>query len=152
MAKGGSEPGPNRVGTNGRANTNLAWFAGSRGEGANRTPPVGGTGHGCFRRSDPIHPLETPQGHGVYMCKVQNEIPVAQKSWIPAFAGMTEEGLRASAVRTIIPAFAGMTEESPRAGAVRTVIPVKPALAKARSGYPRAAFQTPRTPKVKVEP
>ena len=30
-------------------------------------------------------------------------------AWIPAFAEMTEEGLRAYAVRTIIPAFAGMT-------------------------------------------
>ena len=32
--------------------------------------------------------------------------------WIPACAGMTEEGLRADAVRTIIPAFAGMTVQT----------------------------------------
>ena len=52
------------------------------------------------------------------------EIPLPPwLSWIPAFAGMTEEGLRADAVRTIIPAFAGMTEEGLRADAVRTVIP-----------------------------
>ena len=33
--------------------------------------------------------------------------------WIPAFAGMTEEGVPAGAVRTIIPAFAGMTASTP---------------------------------------
>ena len=33
--------------------------------------------------------------------------------WIPAFAGMTEEGVPASAVRTITPTFAGMTASTP---------------------------------------
>ena len=36
--------------------------------------------------------------------------------WIPAFAGMTEEGVPGCAVRTIIPAFAGMTESGPAPG------------------------------------
>ena len=39
-----------------------------------------------------------------------------QDPWIPAFAGMTEEGLRVYAVRTIIPAFAGMTATTPAIG------------------------------------
>ena len=43
--------------------------------------------------------------------------------WIPAFAGMTEEGVPGRAVRTIIPAFAGMTEEGVPGCAVRTLIP-----------------------------
>ena len=32
--------------------------------------------------------------------------------WIPAFAGMTEEGVPGCAVRTVTPAFAGMTGNS----------------------------------------
>ena len=58
---------------------------------------------------------------------------------IPAFAGMTEEGLREIAVRTIIPAVAGMTEEGLREIAVRTIIPAvagMTALAQSRS-FPR---------------
>ena len=42
---------------------------------------------------------------------------------IPAFAGMTEEGVPGCAVRTLIPAFAGMTEEGVPGRAVRTLIP-----------------------------
>ena len=44
-------------------------------------------------------------------------------AWIPAFAGMTEEGVPGRAVRTLIPAFAGMTEEGVPGCAVRTIIP-----------------------------
>ena len=58
-----------------------------------------------------------------------------ERRWIPAFAGMTEEGLRGDAVRTFIPASAGMTEEGLRAYAVRTIIPEKPVLAKTEIGY-----------------
>ena len=51
------------------------------------------------------------------------QAPPVEAPWIPAFAGMTEEGLRADAVRTIIPAPAGMTVEGVPARAVRTIIP-----------------------------
>ena len=38
--------------------------------------------------------------------------PCSDKAlWIPAVAGMTEEGVPGSAVRTLIPAFAGMTNK-----------------------------------------
>ena len=37
---------------------------------------------------------------------------IGEHRWIPAFAGMTEEGVPGCAVRTIIPAFAGMTIEA----------------------------------------
>ena len=33
---------------------------------------------------------------------------IGEHRWIPAFAGMTEEGVPGCAERTIIPAFAGM--------------------------------------------
>ena len=36
-----------------------------------------------------------------------------ENQWIPAFAGMTEEGVPGCAVRTFIPAFAGMTGGTP---------------------------------------
>ena len=48
---------------------------------------------------------------------------VGESRWIPAFAGMTEEGVPAVAVRTLIPAFAGMTEEGVPGRAVRTLTP-----------------------------
>ena len=51
------------------------------------------------------------------------QAPAVEVPWIPAFAGVTEEGLRSDAVRTIIPASAGVTEEGLRADAVRTIIP-----------------------------
>ena len=38
---------------------------------------------------------------------------IGEHRWIPAFAGMTEKGLRASAVRTIIPTFAGNDGKGP---------------------------------------
>ena len=47
----------------------------------------------------------------------------ASAAWIPAFAGMTEEGVPGCAVRTVIPAFAGMTEEGVPGRTVRTIIP-----------------------------
>ena len=46
-----------------------------------------------------------------------------QSHWIPAFAGMTEEGVPGCAVRTFIPAFAGMTVGGLRAYVVRTIVP-----------------------------
>ena len=37
---------------------------------------------------------------------------IGEHRWIPAFAGMTEEGVPGGAMRTFIPAFAGMTEQA----------------------------------------
>ena len=44
------------------------------------------------------------------------QAPPVEVPWIPAFAGMTEEGVPARAVRTIIPASAGLTEGAPALG------------------------------------
>ena len=44
------------------------------------------------------------------------QTPPVELPWIPAFAGMTEEGVPGGAVRTFIPASAGMTESAPALG------------------------------------
>ena len=53
-----------------------------------------------------LHGIHHPAGPFVIGERVGEE-NWSENQWIPAFAGMTEEGVPAGAVRTLIPAFAG---------------------------------------------
>ena len=78
---------------------------------------------GSGRRGPSGRPRHGPRASGTPACKVRRH-PCSDKAlWIPAFAGMTEEGLRVYVVRTITPACAGVTEEGLRVYAVRTITP-----------------------------
>ena len=118
---------PHRTGTGGgRRRQPAAWRPRTRGQsGSNRNRRDGrhreeraGTWIPRKEAADLNPPARRPSDRNVvgqagptHSCSV-NELTRGKCPnchWIPAFAGMTEEGLRADAVRTIIPAFAGMT-------------------------------------------